>query len=210
MKQAGAGGCPQADQLPPDEIGAAPDETLVALCLRNEAAAWRALVTRHGRLVYSIARRAGLSEEDAADVVQSVFLTLMESLPNLRKPEHLGAWLAITTKRAAWRASARAAVARQMATPEDPEGGSDAASGPAERALEAEDRRQLAAAFHLLDGRSQRLLWLLFCDPGQPSYDRIASELRIRKGSVGPLRARALAKLKGLYEQVANPSSGLA
>lgn len=186
------------------DLEAASNADLVALCLRNEPGAWRTLVSRHASLVYSIARRSGLSEDDSSDVVQTVFLSLLEHLPQLRQPEQVSAWISTTAKRAAWRMAARPAPLYGTAAAQDE---SDLDLAPDERALESEERQQIAAAFRLLDDRARRLLWLLFCDPRQPSYDIIASELRIPKGSIGPLRARALAKLKGLYEQVAGRPS---
>ncbi|MBI3954124.1 MAG: sigma-70 family RNA polymerase sigma factor, partial [Chloroflexi bacterium] len=92
----------------PSELASASDAYLVSLCLARSEGAWRALVARHGRLVYAVARQAGLREDDAADVVQTVFLALLEHLPALRRPGQLRAWLVTTGKRAAWRVAARA------------------------------------------------------------------------------------------------------
>ena len=54
------------------------DEKLVLACRRGEAAAWEALVLRYQRLIYAIPRRACLSEDQAADVFQTVFARLVE------------------------------------------------------------------------------------------------------------------------------------
>ena len=47
---------------------------LAAGAARSDASAWKGLVNRYGRMVHSIARAHGLSDADAADVGQTVWL----------------------------------------------------------------------------------------------------------------------------------------
>jgi len=47
---------------------------MLAACLEGDQQAWDLLVERYTRLVYSIALKSGLGEQDAADVVQNVFM----------------------------------------------------------------------------------------------------------------------------------------
>ena len=83
------------------------DPALVAACLAGDGRAWEAVVDRYGRLVYSIPRRAGLSEADADDVFQAVFVALLRALPGLRDQARLSSWLITTARRESWRVSAR-------------------------------------------------------------------------------------------------------
>ena len=78
------------------------DADLVAACLRGEQAAWDALVDRYAALIYSIALKYGLPEVDAADVFQSVCVTLLEKLGSIRDPRGLAAWIITTTSRLCW------------------------------------------------------------------------------------------------------------
>ena len=78
------------------------DCELISACHEGEAWAWDALVDRYKGLVYSVALRAGLSQEDAADVFQTVFARLLEHLGTIHAPQGLAAWLITTTKREAW------------------------------------------------------------------------------------------------------------
>jgi DNA-directed RNA polymerase specialized sigma24 family protein len=79
------------------------DEALVQACRSGDATAWAMLVDRYQRLVYSIARRAGLDQEESADVFQLVFATLVEHLGQIEQPALIGAWLVTTTRHEAWR-----------------------------------------------------------------------------------------------------------
>lgn len=79
------------------------DATLVERCRAGDATAWAALVQRFQRLVYAIAKRAGLDEHAAADVFQTVFSRLLEHLPRLAQPERVQAWVVTTAKREALR-----------------------------------------------------------------------------------------------------------
>ena len=91
------------------------DGQLIAACLAGEEAAWSALIGRYKGLIFGLALRMGLSQDDAADALQDVSVTLVQHLATLRDTERLGPWLTITTKREVWRIlrrrSARAAVA---------------------------------------------------------------------------------------------------
>src|SRR5881397_2969939 len=89
-------------RLDPDE-----DARLVARCRSGDARAWEALVHRHERLVYAVARSYRLSEPDQADVFQDVFAALIRGLPSLRDPRSLVRWLSSVTDRIARAAALR-------------------------------------------------------------------------------------------------------
>lgn len=79
------------------------DPALVQACLDGAETAWETLVERYGRLVYAIARRSGVSPEDADDVFQVVFTTLFRRLHGLRDQTRLSSWLITVTHRESWR-----------------------------------------------------------------------------------------------------------
>jgi RNA polymerase sigma-70 factor (ECF subfamily) len=83
--------------LPVLRAGPAPtvitDAQLVARARAGDGWAQAAIYQRHApRLLNTCARLLG-SREDARDAVQEVFVAALESLPSLRDPEALGAWL---------------------------------------------------------------------------------------------------------------------
>src|SRR5439155_21543661 len=87
---------PDRSRLDPDE-----DARLAARCLAGESAAWGALVRRHERLVYAVARSYRLAPADVGDVFQEVFAALVRGLPRIRDSRSLVRWLSSTTDRIA-------------------------------------------------------------------------------------------------------------
>jgi RNA polymerase sigma factor (sigma-70 family) len=75
------------------------DTELVERCRAGQQSAWNTLVRRYQRLVFTVPRRAGLSEDQAADVFQVVFSRLFEHLDRLGDPSRVQAWLVTTAKR---------------------------------------------------------------------------------------------------------------
>lgn len=177
-----------------------PDSSLIARCLEGDEAAWEVLVRRYANLVYSIAGRAGLSEDEAADVFQAVFVIVWRSLDLLSEPQAFPGWLATIARRETWRlARGRARRARrdeQMTS--DPSARVLPSRPPrADEALEKVERAALVQhAVAALDGKCRELLTILFWEAPPPSYDEIAERLGMRLGSLGPTRGRCLEKLR--------------
>ena len=183
------------------------DAALVASCRGGDAAAWTALVRRYQRIVYAIAMRTGADEHAAADVFQTVFSRLHEHLPRLAQPERLQAWIVTTAKREALRVRQVGRRTVSMTRVDDADGDAieDTIADDAPLAEEALDRLQqlnlLRTALDRLDLRCRDLLTLLFADADErPAYDEVARRLALPVGSIGPTRARCLAKLRGLVE----------
>jgi RNA polymerase sigma factor (sigma-70 family) len=178
------------------------DEVLVLACRQGDASAWEALMARYQRLIYSIAHRASLDTEQSADVLQRVFMTLVERLDQIERPALIGAWLVTTAPRAAWRVRRRemptAAAADDLVQPF----GLLPADGllPEELLLRLEEQHRIRAAVAALDERCGKLLTWLFYRPDPPSYEQIAAALGVREGSIGPTRARCLQKLRRLLD----------
>ena len=70
------------------------DCDLVRLAKGGDLAAFEALVTRHERRIYGLARRLTGSEEDAQDVTQQTFLNAMRKLDGFREDAAFSTWLA--------------------------------------------------------------------------------------------------------------------
>src|SRR6516162_76049 len=66
---------------------------LRAFASRGEEAAFAALLSRHGPMVLSIARRLLHNEHDAEDVFQAAFLILARKAGAIRRQESVGSWL---------------------------------------------------------------------------------------------------------------------
>jgi RNA polymerase sigma factor (sigma-70 family) len=202
----------EARERPPIHSDAEmPDDAaeLVDRCLQGDAAAWRAFVDRHTRLVWSVIRRHRLDDADAEDVHQAVFAAAVSNLGSLRDSERLVAWLATTTRRECWKTLRRQARMRPSELSE-----SLVSSGEAPvPGLESIEQRQIVRESLVeLGGRCQRLLEALFSVPGEPSYPEIAARLDMPIGSIGPTRARCLGRLaeilrrRGIREEASGSS----
>jgi RNA polymerase sigma factor (sigma-70 family) len=182
------------------------DAALVLACRKGDAAAWEALINRYQRLVYSIPRRSGLSEELAADVFQQVFTILYEKLALIEQPDRISAWLVTTARRETWRLS-RQDRAMQPLTTSGADEGEDALDPPdnetlpEELLLRLERQQHIRTAVASLDERCRTLLTLLFYQPDPPPYAEIATRLGTTEGSIGPTRARCFEKLRRLLDE---------
>jgi RNA polymerase sigma factor (sigma-70 family) len=164
---------------------------IVVAAARGDQRAWSELVERYSSLLWSVARAHRLGASDAADVVQTSWLRLVEHLPNIRNPDGIGAWLATTARREALRTLRR----RARCEPSDE---IEAVAEPLDldaRLLRDERDAALAAAFARLPARDQVLLRMLALDPPL-SYEEIGAALSMRIGSIGPTRGRALERLR--------------
>jgi RNA polymerase sigma factor (sigma-70 family) len=188
------------------EISSKADPELVEECLNGDAAAWEALVFRYQRLIYSIPVKLGFSQDDAADVFQSICLKLVEKLETLRDHKKLGSWLITATTRECWR---KAAISRREVAGAFPAGdGQDEEllNVPAEQMLPVEthvmlQQQQLVReAVAALPERCRRLINMLFYEKDELSYADIARSMKMPVASVGPTRARCLEKLKKLLD----------
>jgi RNA polymerase sigma factor (sigma-70 family) len=179
------------------------DEALILACRRGDASAWEALVERYQRLIYTISRRAGLDEEQSADVFQRVFVALLEHLERIETPALIRSWLVTTTRHEAWRFGRRERGVQLLMgeTTDLVETLADDTVLPEELMIRLEEQHQVRTAVAALEDRCHRLLVLLFYRPDVPSYTEVAAELGMSEGSVGPTRARCLRKLRHLLEK---------
>jgi RNA polymerase sigma factor (sigma-70 family) len=183
----------------PGEAGAAEADSDVAQLVRAAAsgdpAAWDVLVGRYVALLWHIAFRHGLSEWDAADVVQATWLRLFENIDDVREPARVGSWLSTTAQRE----SLRHVAHRQRVVLSDDEATFDAhdrLQPPLDEALITREQAALAqAALSTLPATWRSLLELMLQDP-QPSYAEISTELGVPVGSIGPTRGRCVSKLR--------------
>ena len=169
-----------------------PDLVNAAIGGSNDA--WNALVQRFAPLVSGVALRHRLSQSDADDVAQTVWLRLVEHLADLREPRALPGWIVTTTRHEALRVvSARSRV--EVVDPQaDIRLHSVDNDDVATNLLLAERRRAVRAGLANLQD-PQRELLLLTADP-ENSYRQISQHLGIPTGSIGPTRARCLKKLR--------------
>jgi RNA polymerase sigma factor (sigma-70 family) len=174
-------------------------ESQVRQAAAGDKQAWNWLVDQYGRLIWSITAKFKLSESDAADVVQTTWMRLIEHIDRIEHPDRIGSWLAVTARNECLRHVA--AQKRIVLVHEDDEfDGADHHGPTIDEALLAHESAQVVrTAMDKLPQQWQRLLELLMADP-PVSYAEISDQLGLPVGSIGPTRGRCLAKLKVLLE----------
>jgi RNA polymerase sigma factor (sigma-70 family) len=147
-------------------------------------------------LVYSIPLRFGLPADDAKEIFQEVFLSLLSFLPDLREPRALSAWLARTAwhKCLHWKRIQK----RHMGSPLEDEADTlrDSADLPDDMLRQIESERAFGEALAALPARCIKLIRMLFFEAPATPYREVASRLGIAVGSIGFIRMRCLDRLK--------------
>ena len=178
------------------------DADLVAGCRRGDQNAWDELVARYQRLIFAIPRRAGLNEEQAADVFQEVFLTLFEKLDEIEQPEKVRSWVVTTAKFKTW---AVVRSSKGLYSPETEEEMEQEMANLADKSpladdvlIELEQQHLIRSALKQLEERCQKILSMLYLRTSPASYAEVAQEVAVGETSISPLRSRCLKKLEKL------------
>jgi RNA polymerase sigma factor (sigma-70 family) len=165
------------------------DTALIERCIRGDQDAWRELVNRYQRLVYSIARLFCPPGEDVSDIFQHVWLECYQHLPQLRNVDALPGWLSTVTRRRAFALirSRRGFAPIDEETPDH-----------SERLRQIENEHMIERALDQLPDRCRTLINLLYFDVNDRSYSEIGAVMGMPEASIGPTRARCLEKLRKL------------
>jgi RNA polymerase sigma-70 factor (ECF subfamily) len=164
-----------------------------------ERAAWGRFVQLYTPLLFYWARRMGLADADAADLVQDVFTLLIQKLPEFTYDRHKSFrnWLKTVTLNK-WRdqqrqQAARLGEARQVPLPDLP------SPDHAEAFWEAEYRRQLVGrALEVMQAEFQPATWKAcweFVACGRPASE-VAAELGLSENAVYIAKCRVLRRLR--------------
>lgn len=160
--------------------------------------AWARFARLYTPLLYYWCRRAGLHEQDAADLVQEVFVLLVRKLPEFRydRERSFRNWLRTVTLNK-WRESQRRRAAQPVPAGENLE--EIAAGTDAWRLDESEYRRQLvASALPIIEHEFSPREWQAFLQhvvEGDPAA-AVASRLGIRVGTVYAAKSHVLSRLR--------------
>ena len=171
--------------------------SLLARAAQGDQRAWDDLVGQHSSLLHAVARSFRLDGADAADVVQTTWLRLLEHLDRIEDPARLVGWLVTTARRESLRVLRRAG--RERPAVEDSVLDLPDDADPVDTRLLVDERDQaLWSAYRQLPERCRRLLRIAVYEPR--AYDEISAVLGMPVGSIGPTRRRCLAQLRGLLD----------
>jgi RNA polymerase sigma factor (sigma-70 family) len=169
--------------------------TLVALSC-GDAGVWTETVRRYEGLLRGSARAILRNDADVDEAVQRTWVLLFRHADRIHDCKGLPGWLATTARREALavvRSQQRAVPSEDVAdhvAPDDADLGADLMS--------LELRRELHRAVGTLPDTQRRIVWALLREPA--SYDALSQELGIPRGSLGPLRGRAVRALRAQLE----------
>lgn len=194
-------------QVPPKNRSLS-DTALVKRCLRGDEEAWHLLVERYARLVHSVPARYKLPPAVVDDIGQEVFIALAQNLHQLEEPESLSGWLMTTTRRLSWRALKH--YDREN-VPHDADLTDSVAADAGDQMFPTSPsmneiisgwmwQEVLQQAMEHVGARCSKLIYLLFLDPQEGSYEEVSNTLDIPVGSIGPTRNRCLNQLRSIME----------
>jgi len=170
------------------------DSELLTAIRAGDDTAWAELVRRYAGRIWATARAQSLNAEQASDVVQTVWLVLLDKIWTIRNDESIRFWLTTVARHEAIRVSK---AQRRF-------GNNDALDYLADPNAEVGTDRiersdvivRIRQAMNHISIRCRELLHLLFCEI-EYSYQEIADLLQRPIGSLGAQRARCLDELRG-------------
>jgi RNA polymerase sigma factor (sigma-70 family) len=172
------------------------DRDLIRACRNGQVGAWRLLLDKYQRIVFSVPRKYGLSSEDAADITQLTFTILVQSIDELPEDSRLGAWLTTVARRHTWRLLDRKRREEAGGYGSSNESTSMLANTGTDDVERWELTEWLDHGLSLVGKPCRDLLSALYLDPKQPTYAEVAARLGMAVGSVGPTRIRCLERLR--------------
>ena len=175
--------------------------SLVKQCREGDKEAWIKLIEMVSPMIFSICRSMRLSRDDSFDIYGQTIYLLLTHLDKLRSPAKLLSYVSTTTRREIYAMVRRSKIFSyvnqidHLAT---------TASSPAtpEQIYEQSERSELLMkAILQLPQRDYTIIRSLFLDSQKPSYQEISKRLGIPVSSIGPTRARCLAKLNTILKK---------
>jgi RNA polymerase sigma factor (sigma-70 family) len=159
--------------------------------------AWSRFVRTYTPLLYSWARRIGLQDADALDLVQDVFATLVQKLPEFNYDADRGfrEWLWVVTR------NKFLERARRRKLPIDRSASPDVVAAEAEESVEEADFRDhlLGQLIPSLRDQFQPTTWKAFWESvvrNRPAAE-VGAELGLSADAVYKAKARVVARLHG-------------
>lgn len=181
------------------------DGELLSLCQDGNENAWNELVDRYQRLIFAIPRRAGLSESQAADILQEVFLTLFEKIDEIEQPEKVRSWIVTTAKFKTWSVVRREkgnyspdteeAISLELTNLPDASPLADAVL------IELEEQHLIRMALKEMETRCRQILSMIYLTEPAAPYAEVAKIIGVGETSISPMRARCLQKLAKILQK---------
>jgi RNA polymerase sigma factor (sigma-70 family) len=180
----------------PRSATCAADPALLGRLAAGDDATWRQVVRQYEGLLRGSARAVLRNDADVDEAVQRTWILLLNNADRINDVDRLPGWLATTVRR-----EALAVVRSQQRNIPSEDIGDRAGIDDLDIAtdlLRAELEEALHEAVKALPPTQQSLVRALLREPA--SYDDLSRELGIPRGSLGPLRGRAVRTLRSRLE----------
>lgn len=172
------------------------DPGLLCRIAAGDDATWRQVVRQFEGLLRGTARGVLRNDADVDEAVQRTWILLLSHADRIQDADRLPGWLATTVRR-----EALAIVRGQQRSIPSEDVGDRAGVDDLDLAadlMRAELEEALHEAVKALPATQQLLVRALLREPA--SYDDLSRELGIPRGSLGPLRGRAVRTLRSRLE----------
>jgi RNA polymerase sigma factor (sigma-70 family) len=201
LKLAGGNTVSKTEEMPLEQLTPADsfkwtDARTVRGCLDGNQEAWSALVQKYKNLIFSVPIKYGFSQEDAADVFQTVCLELLSQMPNIREPRALPKWILTVVSHVCYHRKHSDLKAQTRADELSRWFEKGMPAEAEEIAQQAEREQAVRSAISELAPQCRQLVHMLFFEASHRPYSQIAKELSPVTGSIGITRQRCLGRLR--------------
>lgn len=174
---------------------------LITACLEGNDSAWEELIERVSPAILSVCRVMRLSQEESLDIFGQVCYLLLHNLQNLQSPDKIISYVATTTRREILRVLKRKQLFEKIDREITESISVTKFKSPDAQLHETAKFEQLTKAIMELSEKEFKLIWYLFLDENEPSYEEISKKMGIPVASIGPTRIRSLKKLKSILKR---------
>ena len=183
---------------------------LIRACAKGDPKAWDDFLDRYGRLIWSVALRSGANPTEAEEIFQRTWVAVVEGIGRLKDPKRVRSWLASTTRHQTWQLfdehrRSRRFDSIEAAQDQGEESSIDALQEHNLLAIEAGEAAHQALAE--MDDRCRDLLTHLFLADPPLDYQEISRRTGLAIGSIGPIRARCLNRLRVIFSKLYQPDT---
>ncbi len=168
---------------------------LIDQCKKGDEKAWHELIDLVGPVIFSLCKKSRLSRDESFDIFGRVSLQLVNSIKALKSPEKVMSFTATITRRQIYNFYHNLQIIEYF-DDQTIQSVPDKTGESPDKIYETTKLRQiLMEAMYHLPERDYKLIKMLFFDPDEPTYKEISEKLRMPVSSIGPIRAKVLAKL---------------
>jgi len=170
-------------------------ENLINQCIKGDDKSWHELIDHVGPVIFSLCKKSRLSRDESFDIFGRVSYQLLNSINSLKSPEKILSFVATITRRQIYHFYKNLKIVDFYGEQLKELIPADSGNAPDKLYETTRLRQVLLEAMSHLSERDYKLVKMLFLDPDEPSYKEISEKLKMPVSSIGPIRAKILAKM---------------